>query len=36
MGFEDDDWRTVYMDDERYDDREADEWFDDDREDNAW
>lgn len=35
-GNEDGDWRTVYMDDERYDDREEDEMYDDDREDNGW
>ncbi len=33
---EDGDWRTVYMDDERYDEREEDELFDDDRDDNGW
>ena len=35
-GNEDGDWRTVYMDDERYDDREEDEMYDDDREENGW
>lgn len=35
-GNEDGDWRTVYMDDERYDDREKDEMHDDDREENGW
>ena len=35
-GNEDGDWRTVYMDDERYDDREEDEWYDDDRDENGW
>ncbi len=33
---EDGDWRTVWLDDERYDEREEDELFDEDREDNAW
>ena len=32
---EDGDWRTVYMDDTRYDDRERDEEFDNDRFDNG-
>ena len=35
-GNEDGDWRTVYMDDERYDDREEDEMYDDDRDENGW
>ena len=35
-GNEDGDWRTVYMDDERYDDREEDEMYDDDRDENEW
>ena len=35
-GNEDGDWRTVYMDDERYDDREEDEMNDDDRDENGW
>jgi hypothetical protein len=35
-GNEDGDWRTVYMDDERYDDREEDELYDDDKEENGW
>ena len=32
---EDGDWRTVYMDDTRYDDRERDEEYDHDRFDNG-
>ena len=35
-GNEDGDWRTVFMDDERYDEREEDEMHDDDREENGW
>lgn len=33
---EDGDWRTVFMDDERYDEREEDELYDDDRENHGW
>lgn len=35
-GNEDGDFRTVYMDDERYDEREEDEMYDDDRNENGW